>query len=75
MQFKPPLCDNKAKGGDEVFVHYRGTLLDGKQFDSSYDRGDPLNFTLGQGQVIQGWEQVRSVTVLTSIQPCHLPCL
>ena len=44
--------------GDSVFVQYRGTLLDGTQFDSSYDRDDgPFGFVLGQGQVIQGWDE------------------
>lgn len=47
----------EAKSGDTVNVHYRGTLLNDKQFDSSYERGDTFSFTLGLGEVIKGWDQ------------------
>lgn len=47
-----------AKAGDVVDVHYVGVgLSDGQQFDASWDRGEPLRFTLGVGQVIPGWDQ------------------
>lgn len=45
-----------AKSGDTVSVNYVGTLADGTKFDSSIDRGQPFQFTLGQNNVIQGWE-------------------
>lgn len=45
----------KAKDGDTVKVHYTGTLEDGTVFDTSLDR-EPLQFTLGRGQLIKGFE-------------------
>jgi peptidylprolyl isomerase len=43
--------------GDIVSVHYRGTLEDGTEFDNSHERGEPIHFALGRGQVIPGWDE------------------
>lgn len=47
----------EAKTGSAVTVHYTGWLEDGTQFDSSLDSGQPFQFVIGRGQVIQGWDQ------------------
>ena len=48
-----PVCPQ----GATVSVHYTGKLTNGTVFDSSYNRGEPLEFVVGEGQVIRGWDE------------------
>jgi FKBP-type peptidyl-prolyl cis-trans isomerase len=47
----------RPKTGDSVSVHYTGWLKSGQKFDSSHDRGQPLEFPIGRGRVIKGWDE------------------
>ncbi len=59
LQIKDTVVGTGAEAtiGSLITVHYTGTLTNGQKFDSSVDRGQPFQFRLGEGRVIQGWEQ------------------
>ncbi len=46
----------EVTGGDNITIHYHGTLEDGTVFDSSYERGRPFQTRIGVGHVIEGWD-------------------
>jgi FKBP-type peptidyl-prolyl cis-trans isomerase len=66
----------QAMAGKTVEVHYTGKLLNGVVFDSSVDRNEPLSFTLGRGQVIEGWDEglalMKAGGEATLIIPSHI---
>ena len=59
--------------GKKVKCHYRGTLDDGTQFDSSYDRGEPLAFTCGAGQMIAGFDAAVVDMQVGEKKTVHIP--
>ncbi len=62
----------KCPPGSTVRVHYTGRLTDGTKFDSSVDRGEPLEFQVGMGQVIRGWDE--GIVQLSKGQKAVLTC-
>jgi FKBP-type peptidyl-prolyl cis-trans isomerase len=71
-----PGAGEQPNAGDRVTVHYTGFLMDSTKFDSSVDRGEPLTFVLGYGQVIKGWDEGVSTMKIGGtrklIIPAHL---
>ncbi|ACV23174.1 FKBP-type peptidyl-prolyl cis-trans isomerase [Slackia heliotrinireducens] len=59
--------------GKTIKVHYRGTLDDGSQFDSSYDRGEPLEFVAGIGQMIPGFDAAVLDMQVGEKKTVHIP--
>jgi FKBP-type peptidyl-prolyl cis-trans isomerase len=59
--------------GDVVTVHYVGTFPDGRTFDSSRAKGEPFVFTLGQGQVIRGWDEGVALMTVGSLVKLQVP--
>ena len=62
-----------ATNGSNVKVHYRGTLNDGTVFDSSYDRGETIGFTVGSGQMIPGFDSAVNGMALGEKKNVQMP--
>lgn len=62
-----------SNNGKNVKAHYRGTLDDGTQFDSSYDRGEPIAFTCGAGQMIAGFDAAVMDMQVGEKKSVHIP--
>ena len=58
--------------GKTCRTHYRGTFNDGTQFDSSYDRGEPLEFVCGAGQMIKGYDAAVADMEVGEVKEIHL---
>ena len=75
-KFEKENNSHKPSNGNKVKVHYKGMLLDGTVFDSSFKRNQPIEFTLGVGQVIKGWDEGISLLGIgdkaSFIIPSHL---
>lgn len=69
---QPQLTVEGKNAGKNVKVHYRGTLNDGTQFDSSYDRGEPLAFVCGTGMMIKGFDAAVANMEVGEIVDVHL---
>ncbi|KAG1653400.1 Peptidyl-prolyl cis-trans isomerase FKBP4 [Nymphon striatum] len=69
---KEGTIDESPSNGNNVTVHYVGTLLDGTEFDSSRSRGDKFKFDLGKGSVIKGWDV--GVATMKKGEVCKLIC-
>lgn len=63
----------KPQKGQQVSVHYKGTLKDGTQFDNSYDRGAPIQFMVGVGQVIPGFDEGLETMAVGGKRRLHIP--
>lgn len=64
---------NSPVPGDTVSVHYAGRLIDGKEFDNSFKRGEPITFPLGMGRVIPGWDEGISLLKIGGKGTLYIP--